>query len=110
MKQLRSAAVLLGLLAACSEPATPSPAAAPALPLPARLSETGLYLHGTVGAVDPGNLAYAPQYPLWTDGASKQRWLQLPEGTHIDASAPDHWQFPQGTRFWKEFSFGTRTE
>lgn len=112
MKELRAAAVLLSLLAACSEPAAPRPPTPlePGLPIPERLSETGLFLTGTVGTVDPRNLAYVPQYPLWTDGASKQRWLRLPEGTRIDASDPDHWRFPIGTRLWKEFSFGTRTE
>ena len=55
-------------------------------------------------------LAYAPQYPLWSDGASKRRWIRLPPGSSIDASDPDHWLFPVGTKFWKEFSFGRRVE
>lgn len=110
MKQLGPvAAPVLGLLLGCSEPATPS-LPAPALPMPERLSETGLYLTGTAHTVDPRNLSYVPQYPLWTDGASKRRWLRLPEGTHIAATDPDHWRFPVGTRFWKELSFGKRTE
>jgi mono/diheme cytochrome c family protein len=77
---------------------------------PAWLSETGLYLAADSAAVDPRNLAYLPQYPLWSDGASKRRWVSLPEGTAIDTSDPDRWRFPVGTRFWKEFSFGVRVE
>jgi hypothetical protein len=34
----------------------------------------------------------------------------LPEGGVIDASDPDSWEFPAGTRFWKVFSFGERVE
>ncbi len=79
-------------------------------PLPARLSETGLYVAGSTREIAPENLAYTPQYPLWSDGATKRRWIRLPPGMRIDASNPDHWQFPIGTRFWKEFSFGSRTE
>jgi hypothetical protein len=83
--------------------------AAPALSLPAKLSETGLFLPGTT-EVDPRNRSFVPQYPLWSDGASKQRWIRLPDGGAIDASNPDAWQVPAGTRFWKEFSFGRRVE
>jgi hypothetical protein len=55
-------------------------------------------------------IAFSPQYPLWSDGASKQRWIFLPPGTHIDASDPDAWDFPSGTRLYKDFSFGRRIE
>jgi hypothetical protein len=67
-------------------------------PLPARLSDTFV----------EGRLSFSPQYPLWTDGAEKRRWIHLPEGTHVDASDPDAFRFPPGTRIWKEFSFGGR--
>lgn len=78
-----------------------------AQPVPGRLSETGLYLPGTT-IVDPRNRPYSPQYPLWTDGAHKSRWVQLPPGTRIDARNVDRWEFPVGTRFWKEFAFNGR--
>jgi hypothetical protein len=45
---------------------------------------------------------------LWSDGASKRRWLSLPPGTAIDATNPNAWEFPRGTRLWKEFSQGGR--
>lgn len=79
-------------------------------PLPATLRDTGLYVAGSSTRIDPANLAFSPQYPLWTDGMSKRRWLHLPAGTFIDASQPDAWQFPIGTRLWKEFSHGQRVE
>ena len=75
---------------------------------PASLRDTGLYSDWDSKTIAAGNLPYTPQYPLWTDGAAKQRWIRLPAGSAIDASAADAWQFPAGTRLWKEFSFGGR--
>lgn len=84
--------------------------AAPIAPLPERLSATGLYAAGSTKEIHPDNLAFSPQYPLWSDGATKRRWLRLPPGAFIDASRPDAWVFPPGTRLWKEFSVGRRVE
>ena len=78
-------------------------------PLPQRLSETGLYVTDSMQVRDE-LIAFSPQYPLWTDGASKKRWLYLPPGTHIDASNPDAWEFPPGTKLWKEFAQGRPVE
>jgi hypothetical protein len=75
---------------------------------PRTLSETALYADPDAFVVDPDNLEFSPQYPLWTDGAAKSRWIWLPPGAAIDGSDPDAWTFPVGTRFWKEFSFGGR--
>lgn len=72
---------------------------------PERLSETGLYASGGTLVVAPENRPYAPQYPLWTDGAAKARWIYLPAGTTIDTTDPDAWVFPVGTKLWKEFAF-----
>jgi len=76
--------------------------------LPARLTDTGLFIPGRTDVVAPANRPFSPQYPLWTDGATKRRWVYLPEGTTIDASTIRRWEFPVGTRFWKEFSFAGR--
>lgn len=75
---------------------------------PAKLSETGLYADIAAGRVDPANRPYSPQYPLWSDGARKSRWVYLPPGSTIDARDTDAWIFPTGTKFWKEFAFGGR--
>jgi len=82
-------------------------AAEPVRP-PARLSETGLCAGADCTAVDPRNRPYAPQYPLWTDGAVKSRWIRLPEGSTIDARDDAAWDFPVGTKLWKEFAFAGR--
>jgi len=71
-------------------------------PLPQRLRDTGLY--------DLPTLPFSPQYPLWSDGAHKRRWIHLPPGAAIDASRPDAWEFPRGTRLWKEFSLDGAVE
>lgn len=63
-------------------------------PLPARLADTGL----------EGATPFAPHYPLWTDGQAKRRWIHIPAGTSIDTSNPDAWEFPRGTKAWKEFT------
>jgi hypothetical protein len=75
---------------------------------PLKLSETGLYRDATKRTLAGDVWPYAPQYPLWTDGETKQRWVALPQGSTIDASDPQAWRFPAGTRFWKEFSWGAR--
>ena len=77
---------------------------------PGTLQETGLYADWATKTVAPGTLLFSPQYPLWSDGATKTRWMRLPKGTFIDARNPDVWRFPVGTRFWKEFRFGRRAE
>jgi hypothetical protein len=77
---------------------------------PPTLQDTGLYSDWASRTVAPGNLPFSPQYPLWSDGAVKLRWLHIPDGSFIDGSDPDVWQFPVGTRLWKEFRFARRTE
>jgi hypothetical protein len=84
-----------------------APQANPVKP-PQALQDTGLYADFAALQVDPRHLAFSPQYPLWTDGAAKRRWISLPPGAAIDGSDPDAWVFPAGTRLWKEFSLGGR--
>jgi mono/diheme cytochrome c family protein len=67
---------------------------------PRTLRETGY------GA--PGALAFSPQYPLWSDGADKTRFIALPAGASIDATNPDAWDFPSGTKLWKTFTHAGR--
>lgn len=95
------------LLAAAAQAWQRAPSASDA-DLPARLQDTGLYRAGTSDTLHPEALAFTPQYPLWSDGAEKRRWMRLPPGTAIDARNPDAWDFPPGTRLWKEFALGAR--
>jgi hypothetical protein len=77
---------------------------------PPRLADTGLYEDFATQRLHPGVLPFSPQYPLWTDGARKRRWIWLPPGTTIDASEPRSWRFPAGTKLWKEFAYERRVE
>jgi len=67
------------------------------------LKATGLYADIASGTLADGVRAFRPQYELWSDGATKRRWLWLPPGTRIDTSDMDAWKFPVGTKVWKEF-------
>lgn len=88
----------------------PAPGLAAPSPPPA-LSATGLFENVSVGTPAAGVASFTPQYPLWSDGATKRRWVALPAGTAIDATRAAAWEFPIGTRFWKEFSIeGRRVE
>ena len=72
--------------------------------LPALLSEAGLYADISEDRVVDRAIAFEPRFPLWTDGATKRRWLVLPEDGVVDTSDPEAWVFPVGTRFFKEFT------
>jgi len=82
-------------------PAPPAPYPRPAY---VHLSETGIFDDFAAKHVSPDLLAFEPTHKLWSDGATKRRWVRLPPGTQIDTSDMDHWVFPIGTQFWKEFS------
>lgn len=79
--------------------------------LPTHLWCTGLYQSWNRKQLAPSAREYAPAYALWSDGATKRRWVQLPAGSQIDTSNMDEWSFPVGTKFWKEFAVnGKRIE
>lgn len=79
--------------------------------LPERLLLTGLYDPETADGIAADVRPFRPRFELWSDGATKRRFVWLPPGTAIDASDMDAWQFPVGTKFWKEFTRdGVRVE
>lgn len=63
----------------------------------------GLYVDGSCTELRLGVRRFEPRYPLWSDGATKERFVYLPPGGIIDTSDPDRWVFPVGTTFWKTF-------
>jgi hypothetical protein len=89
-------------------PLAASATAVGAVALPERIEETGLFAPGRIDVIAAGLRPFSPQYPLWTDGAAKRRWIQLPAGSTIDGSNARRWEFPIGTKLWKEFSFAGR--
>ncbi len=70
---------------------------------PSELRCTGLYASWTKRTIVADALAYVPGYQLWSDGAEKERYIQLPPGSQIDVTTMDDWVFPVGTKVWKEF-------
>ena len=111
---MKTLALLVMLSVFCASLSAEPPAARLAAnertaPLPQRLSDTGLYVADSI-KVRADNVAFAPQYPLWSDGTSKRRWIYLPPDAAIDASRVDAWEFPVGTRLWKEFGYDRRVE
>jgi hypothetical protein len=78
---------------------------------PKTLACTGLCANAECTEISPDAVEYAPHFELWSDGATKKRWISLPPGTQIDTSDMDYWNFPVGTKLWKEFTRdGTRVE
>jgi glucose/arabinose dehydrogenase len=56
--------------------------AAPAFPT--KLSQTGLFADTATLAPTAGLRPYDLRWPFWSDGASKRRWLVLPQGGRIE--------------------------
>lgn len=82
--------------------------------LPARLSQTGVF--ADVPSLTPatGLLPYAPNTPLWSDGALKSRWMAVPYSGGLDTPAQQitfaptgEWSFPAGSIFVKNFTLLT---
>lgn len=74
--------------------------------VPEDLRCTGLYTDWSAKTLAPSVQAYTPAFTLYSDGASKARFISLPAGGQIDTSDLDNWVFPVGTKIWKEFSVG----
>jgi len=109
------AVVLLVAAAACSDHHTPMVAIDAPAPLPttmpALLSQTSLYKDIATKQLADGTMEFKPANVLWSDAAEKHRWIQLPEDAQIDSTDMDHWVFPVGTVFFKEFALdGKRLE
>ncbi|MBA2539274.1 MAG: hypothetical protein H0V17_06550 [Deltaproteobacteria bacterium] len=76
-----------------------------------QLSAEALYDDLEAKLVRPDALELSPRFVLWSDGATKRRWLVVPPGTEIDSSDMDHWQLPIGAKLFKEFAVdGQRIE
>lgn len=79
--------------------------AAPATsPLPATLSDTGVF--SDVASLTPaaGVVAYAPNVSFWSDYAKKTRWFALPDLTsRFTFSATGNWSLPTGAVWVKHF-------
>jgi uncharacterized repeat protein (TIGR03806 family) len=92
----------------------PSPKAVKPVAFPRLLSETGLFASIKDHKPAPGLIPYSVNAALWSDGASKERYLAIPGDGKIrfDAieypqpapGAPRGWKFPDGTVVVKTFA------
>ena len=69
---------------------------------PSRLSQTGVFTDVRAATPAAGLIPYDVIVPFWSDGASKSRWMALPN-ERIQFAASGEWKFPDGTVFVKEF-------
>ncbi len=110
------AAVASVLAASCSHKSEPAAVYNPdctevAGQIQPDLKCTGLYADFASKTLAPTAKEYTPGMILYADGAEKKRWLYLPPGATIDTTDMDEWQFPVGTKTWKEFRLnGKRIE
>ena len=82
----------------------PIPANPPEVTLPTRrLSETGCVDPSSPGIPAPQLRPYTVNVELWSDGANKERFLSLPEGSTIVVDDDGDFEFPIGTVIMKHF-------
>jgi uncharacterized repeat protein (TIGR03806 family) len=94
------------------------PPAADAPKFPRKLSETGLFASTKDHTPAPGVIPYSVNAELWSDGATKDRFMAIPGDGKIDYDAMTYpqpapgaqpgWRFPNGTVMVKTFSLGGR--
>ena len=77
---------------------------------PPRLSSYGVYTNlPDLSSVSANVHAYTPEWPMWTNGATKIRHVFVPADAKIDIARSDHWVFPDGTIFFKTFAYQSPT-
>jgi len=74
--------------------------------LPLLLSQTGCVRPSNPRIAAVGTIPYTVESALWSDGASKRRWLALPNGRNVTINPDGDFTFPIGTVMMKTFLFG----
>jgi uncharacterized repeat protein (TIGR03806 family) len=67
------------------------------------LSDTGCVVAANPSAPASGLVPYDVAAPFWSDGATKERWLAIPNGTSISVGGDGDFTFPNGTVLMKHF-------
>jgi uncharacterized repeat protein (TIGR03806 family) len=83
-----------------------TPPAPQAGELPALLSQTGCADPDDPTRPTAGMIPYDVNAPLWSDGADKERYLAIPDGTTITIGQDGDWELPIGAVAVKTFSVG----
>lgn len=74
---------------------------------PRKLSQTGLFASTEDLKPVAGAIPYDVNVPLWSDGATKRRFIALPEKGRVRFHARAKWEFPVGTVLVKSFLLDT---
>jgi len=75
--------------------------------LPRLLSQTGAFKDAARLTPADGLVAYDLIVPFWSDGATKTRWISVPDDQKIKFAPTGEWIFPPGTVFVKTFELAT---
>lgn len=70
------------------------------------LSATGCVNADNTKQAAAGMIPYTVSNELWSDGAAKERYLSLPNNTHIELTADGDFLFPIGSVLMKHFKLG----
>jgi uncharacterized repeat protein (TIGR03806 family) len=70
------------------------------------LANTGCFASLATQTPASGLIPYTVNSPFWSDGAAKNRWMALPDGTTITVASDGHFVFPPGTVLVKNFYLG----
>jgi uncharacterized repeat protein (TIGR03806 family) len=80
-------------------------------PVPNLLSATGCVNAQNPAQPASGLIPYEPAAAFWSDSATKERWLALPNSTSIGVGSDGDFTFPNGTVLMKHFRLnGTLVE
>jgi uncharacterized repeat protein (TIGR03806 family) len=78
----------------------------PTPPVPTQLSATGCVNAQNPAQPASGLVPYEPAASFWSDNATKERWLALPNSTTISVGSDGDFTFPNGTVLMKHFRLG----
>jgi uncharacterized repeat protein (TIGR03806 family) len=74
--------------------------------IPKKLSQTGCVDTSDARKVANGVIPYGVNSPLWSDGAEKERYFAIPDGTTITVKGDGDWDLPVGSVTLKTFIVG----
>lgn len=73
---------------------------------PKLLSQTGCFDSTDPKVVSAALIPYSINVPFWSDGASKERFVAIPDGTTVTVERSGDFTFPNGTVLAKTFTVG----
>ena len=77
--------------------------------IPTQLTATGCVSSSDPKQAASGLIPYKPNAPFYSDGATKARWLALPDGQRINVDQTSNdFDFPNGSVLMKNFTIGSQ--